>query len=61
VFTLAYSKPFIEAANWFDLVDPHSFIRNGGLLLSPRGEKKAAFDRLKSLTEQWKNLKSMQG
>lgn len=57
VFTLAYSKPFIEAANWFDLVDPHSYIPNGGLLRTPRGEKKPAFERLMKLQDRWKDLK----
>ncbi|MCI0699192.1 endo-1,4-beta-xylanase [candidate division KSB1 bacterium] len=56
LYTLAYSKPYIEAVNWYDFVDPHSWIKNGGLLRSPKGEKKAAFDRLKSLQEKWKAL-----
>lgn len=56
VYTLAYSKPYIEAANWFDFVDPHYFIDNGGLLRSSDGEKKAAYDRLASLERRLKNL-----
>ena len=56
LYTLAYSKPWIEAVNWYDLVDPHSFIKNGGLLESPKGEKKAAFERLLKLQQKWKNL-----
>lgn len=56
VYTLAYSKPYIEAANWFDFVDPYSYIENGGLLRSLEGEKKAAYDRLKKMQERWKNL-----
>jgi endo-1,4-beta-xylanase len=56
VYTLAYSKPYIEAANWFDFVDPYYFIDNGGLLRSSEGEKKAAYDRLARLTEYWKSL-----
>jgi hypothetical protein len=54
LYTLAYSKPWIEAVNWYDFVDPHSWIKNGGLLRSPKGEKKAAFDRLQRLKEQWR-------
>jgi GH35 family endo-1,4-beta-xylanase len=54
VFTYAYSKPFIEAANWYDFVDPFGFLKNGGILRSPQGEKKAAVDRLLRLKEQWK-------
>jgi GH35 family endo-1,4-beta-xylanase len=56
VFTLSYSKPFIEAANWFDFVDPHSYIENGGLLRSPEGETKASYDRLQRLVDRWKAL-----
>ncbi len=56
LYTLAYSKPYIEAINWYDFVDPYSFINNGGLLRSPKGEKKAAFDRLKKLQERWEKL-----
>ena len=56
VYTLGYSKPWIEAANWFDFVDPHSYIENGGLIRSPEGEPKAAYHRLKSLQEQWREL-----
>jgi endo-1,4-beta-xylanase len=56
VYTLAYSKPFIEAANWFDFVDPYHFIDSGGLLRSSDGEKKAAFDRLANLENHWKTL-----
>lgn len=56
LYTLAYSKPYIEAVNWYDFVDPHSWIKNGGLLRSPKGEKKAVFDRLKKLQQQWKSL-----
>ncbi|NUM76689.1 endo-1,4-beta-xylanase [candidate division KSB1 bacterium] len=60
LYTLAYSKPFIEAVNWYDFVDPHSWIKNGGLLRSPKGEKKAVFDRLMKLQGKWKNLKDKQ-
>jgi hypothetical protein len=54
LYTLAYSKSWIEAVNWYDFVDPHSFIKTGGLLESPKGEKKAAFERLVRLQEKWK-------
>jgi GH35 family endo-1,4-beta-xylanase len=53
IFTYAYSKSFIEAANWYDFVDPYSFLKSGGLLRSPRGEKKAAVDRFISLKDKW--------
>ena len=56
IYTLAYSKPWIEAANWYDFVDPYAWIKTGGLLRSPNGERKAAWQRLLKLKEQWKNL-----
>lgn len=56
IYTLAYSKPYIKACNWFDFVDPFSYMENGGLLRSPEGEKKAAYHRLKNLQERFKNL-----
>lgn len=55
-YTLAYSKPYIEGAHWFDFVDPFYFIENGGLLRSAKGEKKAAFDRLMALQRRWKGM-----
>jgi len=58
LYVLAYSKPWIEAVNWYDFVDPHSWIKTGGLLRSPAGEKKAAYERLVKLKEKWKNLKT---
>ncbi len=56
IFTYGYSKKFIEAANWYDFVDPFSFLKKGGILRSPKGEKKAAFDRLINLKEKWNSL-----
>lgn len=53
LYTLAYSAPYIEAVNWYDFVDPFSWIPTGGLLRSPKGEKRAAFDRLARLKHQW--------
>ena len=53
-FSYAYSKKFIEAANWYDFVDPYSFLKTGGIFRSPKGEKKAAYDRLISLQNKWK-------
>ncbi|HRU46647.1 MAG TPA: endo-1,4-beta-xylanase [Candidatus Marinimicrobia bacterium] len=56
IFTYAYSQPMIQAANWYDLIDGFSFLKNGGLLRSPKGERKAAVDRLKKLQEKWRIL-----
>jgi GH35 family endo-1,4-beta-xylanase len=56
VYTIAYSKPFIEGAHWFDFVDPFFFIDNGGILRSSEGEKKAAYDRLANIRRTWTHL-----
>ncbi|MDO8551035.1 MAG: endo-1,4-beta-xylanase [Ignavibacteria bacterium] len=56
LYTLVYSKPWIEAVNWYDFVDPYSWIKQGGLLESPKGEKKLAYDRLLNLQKEWRNL-----
>ena len=56
LYTLAYSKPWIEAVNWYDFVDPHAWIKQGGLLESPKGEKKLVYERLLKMKENWKNL-----
>jgi len=53
IFTYGYSKSFIEAANWYDFVDPYSFLKSGGLLRSPKGEKKSAYNRLLKLKNKW--------
>ena len=53
LYTLAYSKPWIEAVNWYDFVDGQSFIKNGGLLRSGAGARKAAFERLLKLKTEW--------
>jgi endo-1,4-beta-xylanase len=57
IYTLAYSKDYIKACNWFDFVDPFSYMQNGGLLRSPEGEEKEAYHRLDSLKSKWNNLK----
>ncbi len=56
IYRLAYSKSFIEAANWFDLIDAYAYIDNGGLLGSPNARKKAAFHRLLKLKTDWESL-----
>ena len=56
LYTLAYSKSWIEAVNWYDFVDPFSWIKQGGLLESPKGEIKLVYERLMTLQKEWKNL-----
>ncbi len=58
MFTIAYSKPWIEATSMHDFVDPHVYIDNGGILRSRTGEPKAAYSRLRRLEERWKKLKN---
>jgi GH35 family endo-1,4-beta-xylanase len=57
IFTIGYSKPYIQAANWYDFADPIGFLKSGGILRSVNGEKKAACDRLLELKHKWNNLK----
>jgi GH35 family endo-1,4-beta-xylanase len=56
LYTLAYSKPWIEAVNWYDLEDEHAWIKQGGLLRSAKGEPKAAYQRLLKLQEEWQAM-----
>ncbi len=55
LYTLAYSKPYIEAVNWYDFLDGQDWIENGGLVRTSKGERKAVFHRLQKLREEWKN------
>ncbi len=53
LYTLAYSKPWIEAANWYDFLDGPSWIKNGGFVRDAQGERKPIFHRLQALQQQW--------
>ncbi|HEX3074897.1 MAG TPA: hypothetical protein VHP30_14890, partial [Ignavibacteriales bacterium] len=53
LYTLIYSKPYIKAGNWFDFVDPYSYMENGGLLRSPDGEKKASYYRMEKIKQRF--------
>jgi endo-1,4-beta-xylanase len=53
LYTLAYSKPWIEAVNWYDFMDGQAFIRNGGLIRSPQGERKDVFYRIQEIQQRW--------
>lgn len=57
IFSYAYSQSFIEGANWYDFLDPFSFLKKGGLLRSVKGEKKHAYHRLAALMNRWRSLK----
>lgn len=52
IYTLAYSKPEIEAISWWDLSDRSSFWPSGGLLDS-QNRPKAAYYRLQGLVREW--------
>jgi endo-1,4-beta-xylanase len=53
IYTIAYSKPWIEAANWYDYEDSYAWIPNGGLVRSRHGEKKAIYHRMLKLQQEW--------
>jgi GH35 family endo-1,4-beta-xylanase len=57
IYTLAYAREAVEAVNWYDFVDPHSWIPNGGFFRSPKGEPKAIVDRLMRLRTEWEQGK----
>lgn len=57
IFTIGYSKQYIQAANWYDFADPIGFLKSGGILRSVNGEKKSACDRLLKLKSAWNNSK----
>ncbi len=52
VYTLAYSKPEIKAASWWDLSDQATFWPFGGLL-NRENQPKAAYYRLQGLKTAW--------
>ena len=53
IYTLAFSKPWIEAVNLYDFVDPYGWIKNGGILKNTKGDKKLAFQRILELKNKW--------
>jgi endo-1,4-beta-xylanase len=53
LYTLAYSKPWIEACNWYDFLDGQSWIKNGGVIRSVQGDRKPVFHRLLKLKQEW--------
>ncbi len=52
IYTICYSKPYVEGVSWWDLADAVSFWPYGGLL---RGDcsPKPAYLRLKSMKKSW--------
>jgi endo-1,4-beta-xylanase len=52
VYTLAYSKPWVQAITSWDFTDP-GFMPHGGLLTSD-GKPKESYERLKGLLRKWR-------
>jgi endo-1,4-beta-xylanase len=52
VYTLAYSKPEIDAVTWWDLSDKNTFWPFGGLL-NEQHQPKRAYYRLQALRRTW--------
>lgn len=52
VFTIFYSKPYINNANWYDFADIRTFIPSGGIVQED-GTPKESFHRLRGLLEEW--------
>jgi endo-1,4-beta-xylanase len=61
VYTLFYSKPYIESCSWFDFIDTTAYQQNGGLFRTAEGGQKAAWHRLKRLQDRWKGLPTKKG
>ena len=53
-YTMAYSKPYIEAVTWWDLCDP-AFIPQGGLVRADLTPKES-YLRLAGLREKWRGM-----
>ncbi|MEM6253768.1 MAG: endo-1,4-beta-xylanase [Cyanobacteria bacterium P01_D01_bin.156] len=52
IYTLAYSKPEIEAVTWWDLSDQNTFWPFGGLL-NQENRPKRAYYRIQALQQNW--------
>ncbi|CAN5592373.1 hypothetical protein BH23BAC4_BH23BAC4_00730 [soil metagenome] len=52
LYTIFYSKPYIQAVNWYDFADFRTFVQNGGLIRE-NAEPKASYRRLEGLLDEW--------
>jgi GH35 family endo-1,4-beta-xylanase len=52
IYTILYSKPYIDAITWWDFKDP-AFVPHGGLIHADMSPKESYY-RLKALLDQWK-------
>jgi endo-1,4-beta-xylanase len=55
MYTIFYSKPYIQAVNWYDFADFRTFIQNGGLIREDAAPK-ASYHRLQNLLAGWGRL-----
>jgi endo-1,4-beta-xylanase len=53
VYTILYSKPYIDAITYWDMTDP-AFVPHGGLINADMSPKESYY-RLKSLLDRWKS------
>ncbi len=53
VYTILYSKPYVDAITYWDMTDP-AFVPHGGIVNEDMSPKESYF-RLKALLEKWKN------
>jgi len=53
-YTIAYSKPYLDALTWWDFSDP-AFIPHGGFL-TPQLKPKESFHRLLELRKKWQAM-----
>lgn len=54
VYTILFSKPYVDAATWWDMNDP-AFVAHGGIV-NRDDTPKESYYRLKKLFDQWKNM-----
>jgi len=54
VYTMLFSKPYIDAITWWDMADP-SFVPHGGLINADMTPKEGYY-RLKTLIGKWKGM-----
>jgi len=54
VYTILFSKPYIDAVTWWDMSDP-AFVPHGGIVTEDNKPKESYY-RLKKLFDQWKSM-----
>lgn len=54
MYTILFSKPYVDAATWWDMSDP-AFVPHGGIVTRDNTPKES-YRRLKKLFGQWRNM-----